>query len=91
MKPNPDPLRKDPVASVLNSCVGCGLCGEVSDAAVLCPSFFKADIVQNANALDRVLHRVRTSVIGRLQGRPEPGAMPAPAGYPADEIRVAAE
>lgn len=91
VKPNPDPLRKDPVASVLNSCVGCGLCGEVADAAVLCPSFFKADIVQNANAVDRVLHRIRTRVISRLQGGPGPAEMPAPAGYPADEIRVAAE
>jgi indolepyruvate ferredoxin oxidoreductase alpha subunit len=38
--PNPDPLRKDPVATVLESCIGCGLCGEVAHAARLCPSFF---------------------------------------------------
>lgn len=37
IKPNPDPLRTDPVATVLDSCVGCGVCGEVSHAAVLCP------------------------------------------------------
>ena len=42
IKPNPDPLRTDPVATVLDSCVGCGVCGEVSHAAVLCPSFYKA-------------------------------------------------
>ncbi|MEX6315434.1 thiamine pyrophosphate-dependent enzyme [Providencia manganoxydans] len=41
IKPNPDPLRTDPVATVMDSCVGCGLCGEVSHAAVLCPSFSK--------------------------------------------------
>lgn len=35
IKPNPDPLRTDPVATVIDSCVGCGLCGEVSHAAVL--------------------------------------------------------
>ena len=35
--PNPDPLRRAPVAKVINSCVGCGLCGEVSHAAVLVP------------------------------------------------------
>ena len=64
VKPNPDPLRKDPVASVLNSCVGCGLCGEVSDAAVLCPSFFKADIIQNPNVLDRFMESVRNFIIG---------------------------
>jgi indolepyruvate ferredoxin oxidoreductase, alpha subunit len=32
--PNPDPLRREPIAKVINSCVGCGLCGEVSHAAV---------------------------------------------------------
>ena len=51
IKPNPDPLRTDPVATVLDSCVGCGVCGEVSHAAVLCPSFYKAQIVSNPSAL----------------------------------------
>ena len=37
VKPSPDPLRTDPVASVIESCVGCGLCGEVAHAAVLVP------------------------------------------------------
>ena len=41
VKPNPDPLRTDPVATVIESCVGCGLCGEVAHAAVLCPSFYR--------------------------------------------------
>ncbi len=68
IKPNPDPLRTDPVAHVDNSCVGCGLCGEVSHAAVLCPSFYKAEIVQNPRWLDRLLDRVRRAVIGRLAG-----------------------
>ena len=77
VKPNPDPLRKDPVATVLNSCVGCGLCGEVADAAVLCPSFFKADIVQNPSLADRALHRVRSAVIGFFRDR---AAQPAAAG-----------
>src|ERR1700753_3633133 len=40
VKPNPDPLRSDPVASVNNGCVGCGLCGEGADAAGVCLSFF---------------------------------------------------
>jgi indolepyruvate ferredoxin oxidoreductase alpha subunit len=34
VKPSPDPLRTDPVATVIDSCVGCGLCGEVAHAAV---------------------------------------------------------
>ena len=51
VKPNPDPLRTDPVATVIESCVGCGLCGEVAHAAVLCPSFYRVDIVQNPNCV----------------------------------------
>jgi len=67
IKPNPDPLRTDPVATVLDSCVGCGVCGEVSHAAVLCPSFYKAQIVSNPGRWDRMLERVRAAVIGWLQ------------------------
>ncbi len=69
IKPNPDPLRTDPVASVLDSCVGCGLCGEVSHAAVLCPSFYKASIVSNPTRWDRWRETLRRAVIGRLQRR----------------------
>ncbi len=67
IKPNPDPLRTDPVATVLDSCVGCGVCGEVSHAAVLCPSFYKAQIVSNPSRWDRLRERVRHAVITRLQ------------------------
>jgi len=52
VKPSSDPLKTDPVAYVNNACVGCGLCGEVAHAAVLCPSFFKARIVQNPSGWD---------------------------------------
>ena len=66
VKENPDPLRTDPVAHVNNDCVGCGLCGEVAHAAVLCPSFFRAEVVNNPSAWDRFLHGVRSRVIGTL-------------------------
>src|ERR1700730_16932558 len=33
IKPNPDPLRTDPVTTVIDSCVGCGLCGGGAHAA----------------------------------------------------------
>ncbi len=69
IRPNPDPLRRDPVASVIDSCVGCGLCGEVAHAAVLCPSFYRAAIVNNPTAWDRWRQRVRVAVIGWLQRR----------------------
>ena len=68
IKPSPDPLRIDPVAHVNNDCVGCGVCGEVAHAAVLCPSFYQAKIVTNPRWLDRKLHAIRRGVIRRLQG-----------------------
>jgi indolepyruvate ferredoxin oxidoreductase alpha subunit len=66
VKPSPDPLRTDPVAAVIESCVGCGLCGEVAHAAVLCPSFYRAEVIQNASRWDRLMHRLRRMVIGWL-------------------------
>ncbi|SPE39236.1 Thiamine pyrophosphate enzyme-like TPP-binding protein [Candidatus Sulfopaludibacter sp. SbA3] len=65
--PNPDPLRKDPVATVLDSCVGCGLCGEVAHAAVLCPSFYRTEIVSHPSLWERFQARVAGAVIGFLQ------------------------
>jgi indolepyruvate ferredoxin oxidoreductase alpha subunit len=67
--PNPDPLRSDPVTRVINSCVGCGLCGEVAHAAVLCPSFYRASIINNPTGWDRFKARIRDKVIGFLQQR----------------------
>jgi indolepyruvate ferredoxin oxidoreductase, alpha subunit len=66
VKTNPDPLRREPVAYVDNSCVGCGVCGEVAHAAVLCPSFYRADVIVNSSAWDRLLHRLRSAVINVL-------------------------
>src|SRR4029078_4809160 len=59
VKDNPDPLRRDPVATVIDGCVGCGLCGENAHSAVLCPSFYRAEIIQNPSIVDRLLSRVR--------------------------------
>ncbi len=69
--PNPDPLRLDPVAAVIDSCIGCGLCGEVAHAAVLCPSFYRADVISNPSAWDRFTSRVANSLIAFLQRRSE--------------------
>jgi len=69
IKPNPDPLRTDPVATVLNSCVGCGLCGEAAHAAVLCPSFYRAELVSNPGPWDRFMAGLRRRLIGFLQAR----------------------
>jgi indolepyruvate ferredoxin oxidoreductase alpha subunit len=58
IKDNPDPLRRDPVATVIDGCVGCGLCGENAHAAVLCPSFYRAEVIQNPSVWDRLTHRL---------------------------------
>jgi indolepyruvate ferredoxin oxidoreductase, alpha subunit len=79
VKPSPDPLRDDPVATVIDSCVGCGLCGDVADAAVLCPSFYRAEIVGNPTWRDRAAHRWRQTVIGWLGGYNDKAATKAAA------------
>ena len=66
-----DPLRDDPVAAIDQTCVGCGNCGEVADAAVLCPSFFRADVVHNPNAFDKWRARMTQTFIRWLQARRE--------------------
>ncbi|VAV92069.1 Indolepyruvate oxidoreductase subunit IorA, partial [hydrothermal vent metagenome] len=69
VKPPEDILREDPVAYVDNSCVGCGVCGENVHAAVLCPSFSKAELIFNPTGWDRFKHGLRQMVIGFLQRR----------------------
>lgn len=69
VKHTDDPLKDDPVAAIDNSCVGCGNCGEVSEAAVLCPSFYRADVIHNPTKTDRFLYRLRSAVIQWLQKR----------------------
>ncbi|MCU9839405.1 indolepyruvate ferredoxin oxidoreductase subunit alpha [Ruegeria sp. WL0004] len=64
-----DPLRDDPVASIDQTCVGCGNCGEVADAAVLCPSFYRADLVHNPGRWERLLAGWRSRIITWLQAR----------------------
>ena len=69
LKHTGDPLRDDPVAHIDQTCVGCGNCGEVADAAVLCPSFYRADVIHNPGPVERWWAGVRTSIIGRLARR----------------------
>jgi indolepyruvate ferredoxin oxidoreductase alpha subunit len=63
IKPSTDMLRTDPKAHVNQGCVGCGLCGEVSHAAILCPSFYKAEIVSNPSKFELWLSGIRKKVI----------------------------
>jgi indolepyruvate ferredoxin oxidoreductase alpha subunit len=71
IKANPDPLRSDPVTTVIDSCVGCGLCGEVAHAAILCPSFYRAEIIDNPSRFERWVDGLRRRLIGWLQRRLE--------------------
>ena len=68
-----DPLRDDPVAAIDNTCVACGNCGEVAEAAILCPSFYRADVLRNPTGWERFKAKLRTSVISFLQRRREKG------------------
>jgi indolepyruvate ferredoxin oxidoreductase alpha subunit len=67
VKQTADPLKDDPVAAIDNSCVGCGNCGDVAEAAVLCPSFYRADIIINPTGWDRWVAQMRAAVIGFFQ------------------------
>lgn len=68
VKPGPNPLRDDPIATIVNSCVGCGLCGEVAHAAVLCPSFYEARVFSNPTAWQRARFMMSRALIGGVLG-----------------------
>ena len=67
LKDNPDPLRLDPVATVVDGCVGCGLCGENAHAATLCPSFYRGEVIRNPRWHERLLAGWRASVLRLVQ------------------------
>jgi indolepyruvate ferredoxin oxidoreductase, alpha subunit len=67
LKDNPDPLRVDPVATVIDGCVGCGLCGANAHAATLCPSFYRAEIIQNPRWHERLMAGLRQTMTGWLR------------------------
>lgn len=67
LKDNPDPLKVDPVATVIDGCVGCGLCGANAHAATLCPSFYRAEVVRHPRWAERFVAALRARVVGWLQ------------------------
>ena len=69
LKNSGDPLKPDPVAYVDDGCVACGHCGEVADAAVLCPSFYRTEWVRNPTAWEKRLDGWRRGVVGWFQSR----------------------
>lgn len=69
VKDTGDPLRDDPVAAIDQTCVGCGNCGEVADAAVLCPSFYQAEVVTNPTEGEKRRAARTSKIISWLQSR----------------------
>jgi indolepyruvate ferredoxin oxidoreductase alpha subunit len=69
LKNSGDPLKPDPVAVVDDGCVACGHCGEVADAAVLCPSFYRIDWVRNPSVWEKRVDRWRRKAVGWFQKR----------------------
>ena len=67
LKDNPDPLKVDPVATVIDGCVGCGLCGENAHAATLCPSFYRGEVVQNPKWHERLVAALRAPLLRALR------------------------
>jgi indolepyruvate ferredoxin oxidoreductase alpha subunit len=67
LKDNRDPLKVDPVATVIDGCVGCGLCGSNAHAATLCPSFYRAEVVQNPRWHERLLGAMRERLASALR------------------------
>ena len=67
LKDNPDPLKVDPVATVIDGCVGCGLCGENAHAATLCPSFYRAEIIQNPGLFESLWASIQNKLVRAMQ------------------------
>lgn len=66
-----NPLREDPIAWIDHSCVACGNCGEVAEAAVLCPSFYKAQIIKNPSNFEKFKFNIKNKIFSFLQNRRE--------------------
>lgn len=66
IKPSDEALRTAPKAYINQACVGCGLCGEITHTAILCPSFYKVEIVSNPSFLERCVASIRRPIISML-------------------------
>ena len=69
IKDSSNPFKDDPIAHIDSSCVGCGNCGEVAHAAVLCPSFYQVDRIHNPGSIESRWQELTRNIIGWLQKR----------------------
>jgi indolepyruvate ferredoxin oxidoreductase, alpha subunit len=65
LKDADDPLKVDPVVTITEGCVGCGLCGSNAHAATLCPSFYRIEVTKNPTSWDRFRSWLTTSPVAR--------------------------
>ena len=65
LKDADDPLKVDPVVTITEGCVGCGLCGSNAHAATLCPSFYRIEVTQNPTRWDRFRSWMTTASVAR--------------------------
>jgi indolepyruvate ferredoxin oxidoreductase alpha subunit len=68
LTPGPNPLRHHLIVDVDSSCTGCGLCGELAEAAKLCPAFFELIVVSNPTRWERIRHRLWRRLVGMKDG-----------------------
>jgi indolepyruvate ferredoxin oxidoreductase alpha subunit len=64
LKEGPNSLRTAPVAAIDSNCVGCGVCGEITTAAQLCPSFFKVTKIENPGWLTQIKTGITRLLVG---------------------------
>ena len=69
LKDADDPLKVDPVVTITEGCVGCGLCGSNAHAATLCPSFYRIEVTRNPTRWDRWRSWLTTSPVARRAQR----------------------
>lgn len=67
-----DPLWDEPVTYIDDTCVGCGLCGELVAEKGLCPSFYRTRVIENPTGFERFVSGVRSKVISRLMIKQKP-------------------
>ncbi|MDP6511115.1 MAG: indolepyruvate ferredoxin oxidoreductase subunit alpha [Dehalococcoidia bacterium] len=63
---NPSPVREDPVTTITAACTGCRLCGEMSHALALCPSFYGVKVTTNPRPWTRLWHGLNHALIHGL-------------------------
>ena len=66
LKESPNKLRPSMNAYVDNTCVGCGVCGEVTQMAKLCPSFIKVTKIQNPSLIEKITHWLKIFLVPTL-------------------------